>query len=276
MKKVIAFMLFIVMAVSLVSCSNGENSKEESKEKSKVEEKKNIKIGCTNFSKISLELADEEIKKMGYEVEYVLFDTNILPLTAANEGSVDISFGQHEKFVENFNSQKGGDLALVEPHVYTTGIGLYSEKHKTIEDIPKGGKIAVMNDAMNLDRGLKILEEAGLIKLETKEGQSATVLDVKENPKELEFIEVEQMQTVSSLKDVDAAVIFFTHMFNAKKDVNSYLARDKDAKDYPMGIITKKENKDSKWATDIAKALKTETSQKKINEHFKDVFEFYN
>lgn len=270
MKKFIALAIVVVMSFGLIACSKKEDKKEEASSKTK------IKIGCTNFSKISLELASDEIKKMGYEVEYVLFDTNVLPLTAANDGSVDISFGQHEKFVQNFNSQNKGNLAMVEPHVYTTGIGLYSEKHKKIEDIPTGGKIAIMNDAMNLDRGLKILQDAGLIKLDQKEGKASTVLDIKENPKKLELVQVEQMQTVSSLKDVDASIVFFTHMFNAKKDVTSYLARDKDAKDYPMGIITKEENKNQKWAVDIAKALKSESAQKKINDHFKGVFEFYN
>lgn len=269
MKKFITLLISVFMIFSLASCSSKEDKKEE------ASDKKQIKIGCTTFSEITLKLAEDEIKKLGYEIEYVNFDTNILPLTAANDGSVDISFGQHEKFVKTFNQQNKGNLAMVQPYVYTTGIGLYSEKHKKLEDIPNGAQIGIMNDAMNLDRGLKIMENAGLIKLNKKENGTCTVLDIKENPKNLKFIEMEQMQTVKSLADLDASLVFFTHMFNAKKDVNAYLARDNDAKDYPMGIITKEENKNAKWAVDIANALKSESVQKKVDNHFKGVFEFY-
>ncbi len=269
MKKFIILIVSIFMIFSFVSCSSKENKKEENSDK------KQIKIGCTTFSEITLKLAEDEIKKLGYEVEYINFDTNILPLKATNDESVDASFGQHEKFVKKFNEQNKGNLAMVQPHVYTTGIGLYSEKYKKIEDIPNKAQIGIMNDAMNLDRGLKIMEKSGLIKLNEKDSGTYTVLDIVENPKELKFVEMEQMQTVKSLEDLDAALVFFTHMFNAKKDVNSYLTRDSDAKDYPMGIITKEENKNTKWAVDIANVLRSESVQKKINDYFNGVFEFY-
>ena len=163
---------------------------------------------------------------------------------------------------------------MAKPYSFYTGIGLYSEKHNSIEDIPDNGKIAIMNDTMNMDIALRILEDSKLIKL--KEGlDSYTVADIEENPKNLEIIDMEQGQTVTALEDMDASCIFFTHMSSAKKDPASYLARDKQMINYPMGVITKKADQDAKWAVDFAECFREKEVQDKISAEFPEVFEFY-
>ena len=153
-------------------------------------------------------------------------------------------------------------------------VDLYSEKYKSVDEIPEGSQIAVMNDATNEDVSLKILEEAGLIKL-ADDVDLATVADIVDNPKNLEIVEMEQAQTVTALEDMAAACCWFTHMSAAGKDPSSYIVRDNVMVNYPMGVITKGDDVQSDWAVAMAECLRDSDVQKKINETYPNVFEFY-
>ena len=64
-------------------------------------------------------------------------------------------------------------------------------------------------------------------------------------------------------------------MSNAGKDPSTYLERDKDMINFPLGVIVKKENVDKKWVVDFAKLYKDKSVQEIINQKFPGVFEFY-
>lgn len=52
-----------------------------------------------------------------------------------------------------------------------------------------------------------LLQDAGLIKLDPDAGLEATKMDIIENPKNLEIVEIEAAQLARALEDVDMAVI---------------------------------------------------------------------
>ena len=55
-------------------------------------------------------------------------------------------------------------------------------------------KIAIPNDTTNEARALLLLQDQGYIKLKDGAGITATILDIVENPKNIEFSEVEAAQ----------------------------------------------------------------------------------
>ena len=67
--------------------------------------------------------------------------------------------------------------------------------------------IAVPNDTTNEARALLLLEDLGYIKLKDGAGITATILDIEDNPHNIEFNEVEAAQLPNVLKDVDYAII---------------------------------------------------------------------
>lgn len=152
---------------------------------------------------------------------------------------------------------------------------MYSTKYDKIDELPEGAQIAIMNDAMNRDNSLLMMQDAGLIKLSTEKKSGYTALDIVDNPKNFEFVEIEQAQTVRSLEDLDAATCFFTFMFNSGENYKDYLIRDQHAKDFPISLIVKDKNKDTDWAKAINASFTTKESKKGINDHFKGVFTFY-
>ena len=67
--------------------------------------------------------------------------------------------------------------------------------------------IAIPNDTTNEARALLLLQEKGYIKLKDGVGITATINDIAENPKNIEFKEIEAAQLPNTLKDVDYAII---------------------------------------------------------------------
>ena len=257
----------VVMMLGLLACS--------SKKQESAEDKKEVTVAVTEISEVSLKAAENEFQKRGFKEKLILVDSNVSVLKSVNDGSVDAAMAVHKPFMEKFNKENNGDLVMVQPYTYYTGIGLYSQKYKSLDEIPQKARISIMNDAMNMDKGLRMLEDAELITLDKSKSGQYTILDIKENPKNIEIIEMDQAQTVKSLEELDGAVVFFTHMRNAGKDHTAYLFRDQDAKDYPIALVVKKGNENAPWAKALAESLRSEEATKVINEHFGGVFTVY-
>lgn len=279
MKKRLLGVLLVIAMVStmVVGCGNNasDSGAEETKEKTESNSEKDvIKIAGTAVSEVFYEAFKEKYEAMGYETEFIAFDSNPVCLEACASGETDVSLGQQKKFALSYNESNGADLDMVKPYGMYTGIGLYSEKYNSVEEIPDGSQIAVMNDATNEDVALRILEDAGLIKI-SEDVDLATVADITENPKNLEIIEMEQAQTVTALEDMAGACCWFTHMSAAGKDPSTYLIRDKVMVNYPMGIIVKGADVTVDWAVAMAECLRDPEVQEKIAETYPNVFEFY-
>ncbi len=84
-------------------------------------------------------------------------------------------------------------------------------------------EIALPNDTTNEARALLLLKEQGLISLKEGAGISATILDIKDNPHNIKFREVEAAQLPNILQDVDFAVI------NSNFAIDSGLNPSRDA-----------------------------------------------
>ena len=241
----------------------------------KTADKKEITIACAETTQALVAAVVPVMAEKGYKVTYKVFDNNKNTLVAANDGSVDAVMVVHRPFMESFNEANKGDLVMVKPYLYAVGMGLYSEKYKNVSELPNGATIALMNDAMNMDRALRILSDAGLITLKDN-AVKATVLDIAQNPRNFKFKDMDQTQTVRALPDVDASISFFSHMKNANKDFKSYLVRDKHPENYPQGVVVKAGNAEAKWVTDLVGAFRDEKVRKFAQEHYGGLYEYFN
>ena len=87
--------------------------------------------------------------------------------------------------------------------IFTFAVGLTGCGGGSDETI----QIAIPNDTTNEARALLLLQDNGIIKLKDGAGITATIQDIAENPKNIEFKEVEAAQLPNVLQDVDYAVI---------------------------------------------------------------------
>lgn len=166
-----------------------------------------VKIGVVgeDYEAIWLHVA-EKAKAEGIELEVVLLTDYNIPNIALADGTLDLNAFQHDVFLENWNAENDGDLVTIG---YTVAVPtrIYSDKYASLDDLPDGAKIAVNNAPTSLSYNLQTLERAGLIKLGETGELLPTPDDVVENPKNIEFIEVDGANIASIVPDVDAAFI---------------------------------------------------------------------
>ncbi|GKT00709.1 metal ABC transporter substrate-binding protein [Acidovorax sp. SUPP2522] len=148
--------------------------------------------------------AAKDAKAQGIDVTVTEFTDWTTPNVAVDSGDLDINFFQHQPFLDNAIQKNGFKLASAGTS-FLANIGLYSLKHKTINEVPVGGKVGLANDPVNQGRGLLLLQKAGLIQLKPGVGFVGTVDDIVQNPRKLKFVEVEGPQLVRITGDVDIA-----------------------------------------------------------------------
>src|SRR5256885_9354393 len=76
-------------------------------------------------------------------------------------GDLDINYFQHQPFLDNAIQKNGYKLASAGTGILAN-VGLYSLKHKSIAQVPQGGKVGIANDPVNQGRGLLLLQKVGL------------------------------------------------------------------------------------------------------------------
>ncbi|WP_131103622.1 MetQ/NlpA family ABC transporter substrate-binding protein [Ornithinimicrobium sufpigmenti] len=154
-----------------------------------------------------LQFVDDELaEEAGLELELVEFTDYLQPNVALDDGSLDANYFQHAPYLAEQEAAAGYDFEAVAP-VHLEPLGLYSATLGTVEEIPDGAQIAIPNDPTNGARALHLLADQGLLTLADTGEASATVLDIEDNPQDLQFVEIEAAQLPRSLPDVDAAVI---------------------------------------------------------------------
>jgi len=165
-----------------------------------------LKIGATPVPHAELlNLVKDDLAAQGITLKIVEFTDYVQPNSALISGDIDANFFQHVPYlgsnadwVSKLNSAFG---------VHIEPFGLYSEKFKTIGDLPEGATIAIPNDPTNGGRALLLLQSNGLITLKDDAGLNATSRDITNNPKNFRFRELEAALLPRSLNDVDAAAI---------------------------------------------------------------------
>ena len=150
-----------------------------------------IKVGATPAPHAEiLEVAKEILAEQGITLEIVEFNDYIQPNLAVESGELDANYFQHITYMNEFNVSDGTHLVSA-AEIHYEPFGLYAGKTASIDELADGAQIAVPNDTTNEARALLLLEQEGLLTLAEGAGINATVLDIVDNPKNLEFVELE-------------------------------------------------------------------------------------
>ena len=153
-----------------------------------------------------LEAANALLAPQGIQLEIVEFDEYVLPNTSLEEGDLDANYFQHKPYLDTFNEGNGTHLVSAAA-IHYEPLGIYPGKTASLDAVQNGAKIAVPNDGSNEARALYLLEAQGLFTVDHAAGFAATVLDITENPKNIEIIELDADKIPSAVGDVDLAVI---------------------------------------------------------------------
>lgn len=240
MKRIFKLVLSLALVAAVTGCAKNESKDSE----------RPLKLGVVGERN---EPWDDAIKRYkedtGKDVELVVFNDYNQPNEALKAGDIDLSSFATRIFIEDFNKSQNAGFVYIGDTIISP-MGIYSNKHKDVKDIPDGAKIAIPVEVSNNSRALYILEAAGLIKIKDNAGDFITLDDIQENPKNLQFIEFPADQVSRNLDDVDIALI------NADMAMEAGLVPTKDAiyledpknersKNFINVIAVKEENKDN-------------------------------
>lgn len=225
-----------------------------------AQDKNTIKVGVSvgNGEQI-FEVVKKVAARDGLTVQVVVFNDYQLPNAALAAGDLDANAFQHQPFLDAQSKARGFDLVSI--GLTTTGpLGFYSRKLKSIAALPDGASVGIQNDPSNGNRALLLLQSAGLITLkpEAVKNNSATPLDVVNNPKKLKLVPLDAAQLPRSLDDLAIAAINNDY---AEKTGLSF-AKDAILKESPKGpyanlIAVRRADKDKPWARKLVKAYQS-------------------
>ena len=208
------------------------------------------------------------LKEQGIDLVVNEYSDYVIPNTAVEDGDEDANYFQHIPYLDDFNATRGTHLVNVAA-VHIEPMGVYAGKTASLEELADGATIAVPSDATNEGRALLLLETQGLIKLADSTNLSSTPNDIVENPKNLEFVEMEAAQIPSSLADVDLAVINSNYALGAGLNpTEDALVLESADSPYVNVLVVKEGNEETPAVLALIEALHSDTIRTYIEETY--------
>lgn len=196
-----------VLALGLAACgSTDSDSSASGSAGSASGDTVTLKVGATPapHAKILQYIQDNLAADAGLNLDIVEYTDYILPNSALNDGEIDANFYQTVPYLETAEAENGYDFTAGEG-IHLEPLAIYSSKIKSLDELPAGAKVGIIDDVTNQSRALTLLSQRGLVELPT-DGSDANVNNVKILG-DFTFQEVQGAQLVRSLQDVDIAVI---------------------------------------------------------------------
>ncbi|CCZ91249.1 lipoprotein [Clostridium sp. CAG:167] len=272
-KKLLSLALATILTAGLVTgCGSSASSSNQSSSQDNTQ-KKTITVAAsqTPHSEILAEAA-KILEKQGYELKVTVFDDYVQPNNVVESGEFDANYMEHVPYMEQFNKENGTHIVNA-GGIHYEPFGIYPGTKKKLDDLAEGDTIAIPNDTTNEARALLLLQDNGLLTLKDGAGLTATINDIKENPKKLKFQELEAAQ-VAKVKDEVAFVVLNGNYaleagYSVSKDSIAYEKADSEAAKTYVNIIGVKEgNENSDGIKALVKVLKSDDIKKFINDKY--------
>lgn len=229
MKQISKALLFGILLLSIGSFAFAGGNKETNDSNTK-----NIRIGVSpgpygDMVKVAIA---PYLEAKGYEVSVVQFSDWVQPDQALNNGEIEANLMQHTIYLDAFSKANKLDLSSLIA-VPTAGAGVFSNKYTSLDQLQDGDQIALASDATNLARSLGILARYNIITLkENIDPTKVSLLDIADNPKNLEFKTLDGAQIVRSLDSVSIGIVPGNYAIAANLDYTEALAIEKLAEGY--------------------------------------------
>ncbi|MUL31018.1 MetQ/NlpA family ABC transporter substrate-binding protein [Priestia megaterium] len=260
MKKPI-FLLLLLFILVITGCSNSSSSANSKEAK--------IKVGIRSSELRTWEFIKEKAKKQGLDIELVNFSSAYDPNQALAEGEIDVNAFQHVAYLDSFNQKNGTDIVPIGTTIIAP-LGLYSEKYKSLKDIPNGAQIVVPNDPSNWGRALVLLQEADLITVVEGFDGNGGEDKIKSNPKNLKIVPVDSASTPRVMQDTAASIINNGVAVEAGLSLKDALIHEnKTAKPYINVIAARKKDQDKVYLKKLVKVYQSKSTAAFIKKTYK-------
>jgi D-methionine transport system substrate-binding protein len=204
----------------------------------------------------------------GLKLQIVEFQDYIQPNAALDSGDLQANSYQHLPFLQSQIAARGYKISAIGDTV-TFPMGFYSKKFKSLTDLPEGAKVGIQNDPSNSGRALALLQKYGVIKLKPGAGISATTIDIVDNPKHLQIVQIEAAQLPRSLDDLAASAINTNYAVQANLVPTRDAIAIEDAKSpYANLLAVRTQDKDKPWVPKLVRAFQSPEVKQFVQSNF--------
>ncbi|MFB5267159.1 MetQ/NlpA family ABC transporter substrate-binding protein [Paenibacillus enshidis] len=270
MKKWSFAFLSLALLLILGACGNAQNGQGATADNNPGTSRSiELKVGASAVPHAEiLEAIKPALEKEGVRLQVVTFNDYVQPNVQLFDKQLDANFFQHQPYLDSENKARGMDLVSVVP-VHVEPMGAYSQKYKSVDEVPDGAIVGIPNDATNAGRALMLLAKQGLITLKDNTDINSTIADITGNPKNLDIRDADAAMLPRQLPDLDLAVINTNYALEANLNPtkDALFIEDKESP-YANLLVARPDNKDSEGIQMLAKALQSEEAKKFIEDKY--------
>lgn len=263
MRRIFNLTILILSGLLLFGCEQKTDS-----ESSNKTDKKEIVVGLPpSMHNILMErVVKPELEQKGYTVKLVNFSSLRDSNTALVEGSIDMNAAQHQAYLDVYNKETNNDLVSL-VHIPSISAALFSQSHRSVNEIAPNQTIAIPNDPSNTARALLLLQKLNWITLkpDTKSG-TANINDIAENKYDLKFRLLLSEIIPRTLGEVDYAIMPGGVAWLSKIPADNVLFQEQLSPNLELMVVVKKENLNTAWAKDVKALYQSDALQRFINE----------
>lgn len=169
------------LTIALAACGGG------GEESGSEEETTTLTVGASNVPHAEiLEFARDQLEEEGVDLQIETFNDYIVPNQALAEEEIDANYFQHVPYFESQIEENDYDFANAGA-IHIEPMGVYSQDYDSLGELPEGAEVIMSSSVADHGRILSMLEDEGVITMEEDAGIDATIDDIAENPKNIEF-----------------------------------------------------------------------------------------
>lgn len=263
MRRIFNLAILMLSCLFLFSCEQKSNPEQANKT-----DKKEIVVGLPpSMHNILMErVVKPELEQKGYTVKLVNFSSLRDSNTALVEGSIDMNAAQHQAYLDVYNKETNNDLVSL-VHIPSISAALFSQSHRSVNEIAPNQIIAIPNDPSNTARALLLLQKLNWITLkpDTKSG-TANINDIAENKYDLKFRLLLSEIIPRTLGEVDYAIMPGGVAWLSKIPADNVLFQEQLSPNLELMVVVKKENLNTAWAKEVKALYQSDVLKRFINE----------
>ncbi|MCA0971743.1 methionine ABC transporter substrate-binding protein [Halobacillus litoralis] len=283
MKKIWTGALAILFVLVLAACGSSETgSTDEAGESTNADsgseetaetETQTITVGASSVPHAEiLEEAKPLLEEEGIAIDIQSYQDYILPNKDLASGEIDANYFQHIPYLNAQEEEMGYDFANL-GGIHIEPMGIYSKNITSLDEVPEGTTVLMSRSVADHGRILSLLEREGLIKLDENVNKiEATVEDIVENPKNLEFDSgIDAAFLPENYKREEDALVAINTNYAIEADLNpseDALILEGSESPYVNVIAAKSEDEDSEALQKLVEVLHSEEIQTFIKEEY--------
>ncbi|WP_173915733.1 MetQ/NlpA family ABC transporter substrate-binding protein [Halobacillus sp. Marseille-Q1614] len=266
MRKFLTSSIFALLLLVLAACGSSDDSSEEGPGSE-------ITVGASSTPHAEiLEEAKPLLEEEGITLNIEQYQDYILPNQDLHEGNIDANYFQHIPYLEDQMAQNDFDFANL-GGIHIEPMGIYSKDFQSIDEIKEGTTVLMSNSTADHGRILSLLETEGLIKLdENVEKVEATVDDIVENPKNLQFdAGIDAALLPENYEREDNVLVAINTNYAIEAGLNpseDALILEGSDSPYVNVIAAKSEHEDNESLNKLVEVLRSEEIQTFIEEEY--------